>query len=97
MLYEGTDVLARSSNSQGGRALMADPLFVEVKNLDNLRNRYELIIVAAKRSRQLRDGSKPLIETRSQKEPTIALREVLDGKVITLNVPRQKQNEQKTE
>ncbi|MFQ6104817.1 MAG: DNA-directed RNA polymerase subunit omega [Candidatus Glassbacteria bacterium] len=76
---------------------MPNPLTVDEKTLKNLRNRYELIIVAAKRSRQLRDGSKPLIEAPSDKEPVIALREILDGKVVALNVPRHRENNQKNE
>ena len=76
---------------------MSNPLFVDEENLNNLRNRYELIIVAAKRSRQLRDGSVPLIKLPSEKKPVIALREVLDGKVVALSVPRQKENDHKTE
>ena len=77
---------------------MPNPLMVYEKKLENLRNRYELIIVAAKRSRQLRDGSQPLILVGSDKEAVIALQEVLDGLVVATDVPRQRRdNEQKTE
>jgi DNA-directed RNA polymerase omega subunit len=78
---------------------MAYPLIVDstkLKNL-NLRNRYELIIVAAKRSRQLRDGSKSLTNCSSDKEPVISLQEVLEGRVQALKVPRHKENEHTSE
>jgi len=76
---------------------MSDSLFVDIKELDNLKNKYELIIVAAKRSRQLRDGTVPLIEASTEKEPIIALREVLEGKVVALSVPKYKKKDQTTE
>jgi DNA-directed RNA polymerase subunit omega len=76
---------------------MPNPLIVDEKKLQNLRNRYELIIVASKRSRQLRDGSAPLVKTQSEKEPVIALREVLDGKIVAISVPRHKENNLKNE
>lgn len=52
----------------------------EVQEMDS---KYRLIIVAAKRSKQLQRGAKPRIDIDSQKhKPTrIALEEVLRGKV----------------
>ncbi len=44
-------------------------------------SRYTLAILAAKRSRQLIEGSKPLIETNSTKPVSIALEEIVSGKV----------------
>lgn len=44
-------------------------------------SRYTLAILAAKRSRQLIEGSKPLIETNSTKPVSIALEEIVAGKV----------------
>ncbi len=76
---------------------MANPLNVDEKDLPNLRNKYELIIVAAKRSRQLRDGSPRLNDAISKKEPITALHEILDGKVVATAVPRIRDNEQKKE
>jgi len=44
-------------------------------------SRYTLTILAAKRSRQLIEGAKPLIKTNSTKPVSIALEEIVAGKV----------------
>ncbi len=50
--------------------------------LEKVSSRLELIILAAKRTRQLLDGAEPLISnTRGNKEPIVALREVGAGKI----------------
>lgn len=43
--------------------------------------KYTLVIAAAKRARQLREGSAPLVEVSSSKEVSIALHEIALGKV----------------
>jgi len=48
--------------------------------LEKTHNRFELVIVAAKRVRQLLAGSKPLVEA-DNREVVIALREIAEGKV----------------
>jgi DNA-directed RNA polymerase subunit omega len=56
---------------------------VEQSKLTDVDSKYRLIIVAAKRSKQLQRGARPRIDLDSQKhKPTrIALEEVLQGKV----------------
>lgn len=50
--------------------------------LKKLPNRMELVILAAKRTRQLLEDAEPLIiNTRGNKDPIIALREISDGKI----------------
>ncbi len=50
--------------------------------LEKVPNRLELVILAAKRTRQLLEGSDPLIpNTKSNKEPIVALREISAGKI----------------
>ncbi|HEY8117969.1 MAG TPA: DNA-directed RNA polymerase subunit omega [Methylophilaceae bacterium] len=51
--------------------------------LDKIPNRFQLTLVAAYRSRQLANGSEPLVNTHGQKDkPTVlALREIAAGKV----------------
>ncbi|GFN36350.1 DNA-directed RNA polymerase subunit omega [Tepidimicrobium xylanilyticum] len=44
-------------------------------------SRYTLVMLTAKRSRQLVDGAKPLIETNSTKPVTIAIEEIMAGKL----------------
>jgi DNA-directed RNA polymerase subunit omega len=43
--------------------------------------RYRLAIIASQRARALVDGARPLIETKNIKPTTIALEEVLQGKI----------------
>jgi DNA-directed RNA polymerase subunit omega len=69
---------------------MPNPRILDERTLTlgNVKNKYELIVVAAKRSRQLRDGSPPLVHSPSDKEPVIALQEIIDGKIAAMNVTR---------
>ncbi len=48
--------------------------------LDHIPNRFELVLVAAKRAKQLLKGARPLVAT-GNKEVVAALREVGEGKV----------------
>ncbi|MGI6097505.1 MAG: DNA-directed RNA polymerase subunit omega [Dethiobacteria bacterium] len=45
-------------------------------------SKYTLVIAAAKRARQLREGSIPLVETNSKNDVTIALEEINNGLII---------------
>lgn len=48
--------------------------------LENVANRFELVMVASKRARQLATGGKdPLVEEESDKSTVVALREIADG------------------
>ena len=50
--------------------------------LENVENRFELVMVASKRSRQLATGGKdPLVNEESDKPTVIALREIAEGLV----------------
>ena len=48
--------------------------------LDNVDNRFQLVLLGAKRAKQLLKGSRPLIES-DNKEVVTALREIAAGKV----------------
>ena len=50
--------------------------------LERIPSRFELVLLAARRSKQLLKGSRPLVET-SNKEVVSALREIAAGKVGT--------------
>lgn len=55
--------------------------------LERIPNRLELIILAAKRTRQLLDKSQALMpNTKENKEPIIALREIAAGKIVLKRV-----------
>ncbi|MFN2327514.1 MAG: DNA-directed RNA polymerase subunit omega [Chromatocurvus sp.] len=48
--------------------------------LDNVDNRFELVMVASKRARQLATGGKdPMVQEESDKPTVIALREIAEG------------------
>ena len=48
--------------------------------LDNVANRFELVMVASKRARQLATGGKdPMVQEESDKPTVIALREIAEG------------------
>ena len=51
------------------------------KSLNKVSNRYLLVVLAAKRSRQLNRGAAPQVETKHKKPTSIALEEVAEGKV----------------
>ncbi len=44
-------------------------------------NRYAIVVLAAKRAQQIKDGSPPLVETTAKQPLTIALQEIAEGKV----------------
>ncbi|HEY1266651.1 MAG TPA: DNA-directed RNA polymerase subunit omega [Candidatus Binatia bacterium] len=48
--------------------------------LQKVPSRFELVILAAQRARQLFKGAKPLIES-DNREVVVALREIAEGKV----------------
>jgi DNA-directed RNA polymerase subunit omega len=63
---------------------MINPSIVSL--LHKVDNRYSLIVLTARRSRELIDGAKPLIEMDSTKPVTIAINEIEEGKITYENV-----------
>ncbi len=49
--------------------------------LDQIPNKYALVIVAAKRARQIKEGMLPLVDIDSANPVTIALEEIATGKI----------------
>ncbi len=49
--------------------------------LEQIPNRFELVLAAARRAKQLLKGARPLVES-DNKEVVTALREIAAGKVI---------------
>lgn len=47
--------------------------------LKNVKNRFELVLVAAKRARQLMRGKTPRVEWDNDKATVVALREIAEG------------------
>jgi DNA-directed RNA polymerase subunit omega len=47
--------------------------------LDNVDNRFQLVLVASKRAREISMGADPLVELENDKPTVLALREIADG------------------
>lgn len=47
--------------------------------LDNIDNRFELVLTATKRARQIANGAEPMVEEENDKPTVIALREIAAG------------------
>lgn len=47
--------------------------------LENVENRFQLVLVAAKRARQLSQGAEPCVPKENDKPTVLALREIADG------------------
>ncbi len=47
--------------------------------LEHIENRFELVLTATKRARQIANGSEPLVPEENDKPTVIALREIADG------------------
>ena len=54
--------------------------------LDNVTNRYELVLLASKRARQIVLGSDPLVPIDDDKPTVIALREIAENLVTIENI-----------
>jgi DNA-directed RNA polymerase subunit omega len=51
------------------------------KSLDKVSNRYLLVVLAAKRARQLNRGAAAQVESRQKKPTSVALEEIAQAKV----------------
>lgn len=49
--------------------------------LDKVSNRFELVLMATKRARQISKGAVPLVDEENDKPTVLALREIADGKI----------------
>lgn len=58
--------------------------------LEQVDNRFALVIIASDRARQLMDGAEPLVKARN-KESVVALREIAEGKIVAKSIVEAKQ------
>ena len=66
--------------------------------LDNVANRFELVMVASKRARQIATGGKdPMVQEESDKPTVIALREIAEGFVTNEILNRKEELEAEEE
>jgi DNA-directed RNA polymerase subunit omega len=49
--------------------------------LKNINNRFEMVLTATKRARQIANGAEPMVEEQNDKPTVIALREIAKGLV----------------
>lgn len=60
--------------------------------LRNVKNRFELVLLAAKRARQLMRGKDPKVEWDNDKATVVALREIAEGHTdFTRDEPREEE------
>ncbi len=49
--------------------------------LDHVENRFQLVLVASKRARQIAHGNEPMVDWENDKPTVVALREIEEGLV----------------
>jgi DNA-directed RNA polymerase subunit omega len=83
-------------NNEGDHAVMAR---ITVEDcLDNVDNRFELVMLASKRARQIAIGGRdPLVEDDSDKATVIALREIAEGLITPELLARESEIEAEEE
>ena len=54
--------------------------------LENVENRFELVLLASKRARQLEKGADELVSRDNDKDTVLALREIAEGHVTPDNI-----------
>lgn len=64
---------------------MLNPSFIELSEKGD--SRYTLVMLTAKRARQIVEGAELLLETSSKKPVSIALEEVMEGKITYSRPP----------
>lgn len=59
--------------------------------LEHVDNRFDLVLVASKRARQLSNGVQPMLDADNDKDTVVALREIAEGIVTsaTLEQPEE--------
>ncbi|MEZ5581610.1 MAG: DNA-directed RNA polymerase subunit omega [Candidatus Competibacteraceae bacterium] len=57
--------------------------------LDKVDNRFQLVLVAARRARQLATGYEPLVPWENDKPTVVALRELAEGQIDPRALPRE--------
>lgn len=59
---------------------MINPSFKELSEISP--SRYDICCMIMKRARLLTEGAKPLIDTKSENPVSIALEEIMEGKIV---------------
>ncbi len=59
-----------------------------------ISSRYSLVLAASKRARQLTSGAEPKVDLKSDKQLSVAVAELYDGKINILSAPSEKSEEE---
>jgi len=62
--------------------------------LDHVDNRFDLVLLATKRSRQIAEGVEPLLPLDNDKPTVVALREIAEGLIDNNNVEPAEETEE---
>jgi len=54
--------------------------------LDKINNRFELVLTATKRARQIANGAEPMVQEENDKPTVLALREIAEGHITAERV-----------
>ena len=65
--------------------------------LENVDNRFELVLTASQRARQIANGKEPLVDWENDKPTVVALREIAEGLVTTESLSQQARQEAEAE
>ncbi len=67
---------------------------VPLEKLQNrIGNEYQLVIVAAKRTRQIAEGAPKLVDVECSKQCTVALWEIAEGKIKCVKIDKEAKGE----
>jgi DNA-directed RNA polymerase subunit omega len=61
--------------------------------LDHVENRFELVLLATRRARQLVNGVEPLVPWENDKATVVALREIAEGLITSQNLKEPEEEE----
>ncbi len=62
--------------------------------LDKVDNRFELVLLATKRARQIANGAETFVDEENDKPTVIALREIAEGKIDARTIEEIEKREQ---
>jgi DNA-directed RNA polymerase subunit omega len=62
--------------------------------LERVENRFELVLMATRRARQVANGADPLVEWENDKPTVVALREIADGMINATTLEELEKREQ---
>lgn len=62
--------------------MMVKPSVNQLLDLEGIDNRYTLVVMTAKRARQIAEGDEPKTKVKEESPVTLAVNEIAEGKVV---------------